>query len=169
MEDYGVILEKDEQVISVSRLHWIYFKGCLLTFLLSSFVMFLLYYAPVFSDLIIFGIKLKDVLQTLLFVFVLISCADSYLNYQASFYMITNKRVIICSGWIIKSMRDIMLHRIEGVRVVQSLTGRVLNFGSVVLFGMGTCVDSLILLPSPFVFRAKIQEYVNKKSSVTTS
>ena len=169
MEDHGVILEADEQVVSVSRLHWIYFKGCLLTVLLSAFIVFVLYYSPVFSDLIIFGIKLKDILQILLFVFVLISCADSYLNYQSSFYMITNKRVIICSGWIIKSMRDIMLHRIEGVRVVQSLTGRVLNFGSVVLFGMGTCVDSLPLLPNPFVFRAKIQEYVNKKSSVTTS
>ena len=94
-------------------------------------------------------------MQLFIILFVTIGAVDTYLNYQASFYMITNRRVIISSGWIIKNTRDILLTRIEGVQVRQNITGRIFNFGSIVIYGMGTCVDRLPLLPDPLALGQK--------------
>lgn len=158
MDNYVVMLEKDEKVIVEQPLHWIYFSGILAMFIVSGSVVLFLQIVDVFRFVIFMGFSLSFMLQVLLSLFVILNLLDSYLNYNASSYIITNKRVIVCSGWLMKNMRDIMLHRIEGVQVVQTIPGRILNYGSVILYGMGTCVDNLPLLADPFRFRAAIQE-----------
>jgi uncharacterized membrane protein YdbT with pleckstrin-like domain len=158
MDNYVVILEKDEKVHLEQPFHWIYFTGILMTVLVGVGLVLFLEVTDMFRSTQFMGFSLRFLLQVVFSLFVLLNIADSYLNYRASSYIITNKRVIVSSGWLMKNMRDIMLHRIEGVQVVQTIPGRILNYGSVVLYGMGTCVDSLPLLADPFRFRAAIQE-----------
>ncbi|MEE3003545.1 MAG: PH domain-containing protein [Pseudomonadota bacterium] len=161
MDNYDIIIEKDEDIILKINLHWIFFKTSLISIIFSILVIIVLQTIPFFSMPVFFGFSVRAIMQLFIILFVTIGAVDTYLNYQASFYMITNRRVIISSGWIIKNTRDILLTRIEGVQVRQNITGRIFNFGSIVIYGMGTCVDRLPLLPDPFGFRAKIQEQMS--------
>lgn len=158
MDNYVDMFEQDEKVVIEQPLHWIYFSGIFITVIVSIAVMLFFHMTNLFSTIIFMGLSVRAVLQVLLVLFILLNIVDSYLNYRASRYIITNKRVIVCSGWLIKNLRDIMLHRIEGTKVIQTIPGRILNYGSVVLYGMGTCVDNLPLLADPFRFRATIQQ-----------
>lgn len=158
MDNFDIILEKDEKVIFETRLHWIFFKTSLSSVLFGLIVLAVLQTVDFFSGTIFFGLSIRNVMQAFVFVFVSIGAIDSYLNYKSSSYMITSKRVIVSHGWIIKNMRDILLSRIEGVQVRQTIAGRFLNYGSIVIYGMGTCVDRLPLTPDPFGFRSVLQE-----------
>jgi membrane protein YdbS with pleckstrin-like domain len=165
MDNFDLTLEKDEQVIYKTKLHWIFYKTSFFSLVFGMFVLAALNFVDFFAGTILFGISVRTILQLFVFIFVSIGVIDSYLNYQSSFYMITTRRVIICSGWIVKNMRDILLSRIEGVEVRQTISGRIFNFGSIIIYGMGTCIDRLPLLPDPFGFRGKVQEQM---SSVDT-
>ena len=161
MGNFDVILQKDEQVVFETKLHWIFFKTSLVSVLFGLLVLFVLQTVSFFSSLILLGVSVRSILQLFVILFVSVGALDTYLNYQASFYMVTTKRVIMSSGWIIKNMRDILLTRIEGIQVRQTLSGRFFNFGSVVIYGMGPCIDRLPLIPDPFGFRAKIQDQMS--------
>ena len=158
MDNFDIILEKDEKVILETKLHWVFFKTSLSSVLFGLVVLAVLQTVDFFSSTVLFNLSIRNVLQVFVFIFVGIGALDSYLNYKYSSYTITNKRVIVSHGWIIKNMRDILLSRIEGVEVRQTITGRFLNFGSIVIYGMGTCVDRLPLTPDPFGFRSQLQE-----------
>ena len=61
----------------------------------------------------------------------------SYLGYATSEFAVTNKRVIIKVGWLTRRTVETMLSKVEGIGVDQSVLGRILNFGSVVVTGTG--------------------------------
>lgn len=71
---------------------------------------------------------------------------------------ITNSRLIYKRGLVARAVGEMSIDRIEGVNVLQSLLGRLLNYGRVAVRGMG--VGEVVLPPieDPVLFRQSIEK-----------
>ena len=77
---------------------------------------------------------------------------------KTSEFVITNKRVIMKTGFISRKTFEMNLHKIESVNVDQSLFGRLLGYGTVTVIGTGGSRESFSDISEPLIFRRKFQE-----------
>jgi uncharacterized membrane protein YdbT with pleckstrin-like domain len=70
---------------------------------------------------------------------------------------VTNRRVIAKFGLIARSTVEMNLAKIESVRVEQSVMGRLLGFGSIIVTGTGSTMDPIRYIADPIAFRQAIQ------------
>ncbi len=71
---------------------------------------------------------------------------------------ITNNRLVYKTGLLARYVGEISIDRIEGVNLLQGILGRLLNYGRVMIRGMG--VGELVLPPieDPVAFRKAIEK-----------
>jgi uncharacterized membrane protein YdbT with pleckstrin-like domain len=77
-------------------------------------------------------------------------------------YAVTNKRVIIKVGLIRRRTVEMNISKIESINVDQSILGRILGYGDIVIVGTGGTRESFETLSSPTQFRRKFQELQNE-------
>lgn len=70
-------------------------------------------------------------------------------------YVVTNKRVILKSGFLRRDALELMLNKCEGLRINQSLIGRILGFGSI-LVTTGGVTNVFRFVANPIKFRNEI-------------
>jgi uncharacterized membrane protein YdbT with pleckstrin-like domain len=130
----------DESVIYKARLHWIIFaKSVALIFLGLVFMLI----QPLIAGII-----------------VLIGCGallSPIVDYLTSEFGVTNKRVIIKIGFIRRRTVELLLRHVEAISVEQSVTGRMLDYGSITLTGTGGVKELFGNLRAPLEFRRRIQ------------
>ena len=73
-------------------------------------------------------------------------------------YAITNKRVIIKRGLIVRVVEEMNLGSIEGVNLRQGIIGRILNYGSIMISGRGTSDVQFKDIDNPVETRKKIKD-----------
>ena len=129
-----------ETVVYKARLHWIIFtKAIALIFLGSVFMLI----QPLIAGII-----------------VLIGCGallSPTIDYLTSEFGVTNKRVIIKVGFIRRRTLELLLRHVEAISVDQSVTGRMLDYGSITLTGTGGVKELFANLRAPLEFRRRIQ------------
>jgi len=96
----------------------------------------------------------------LLLLMCLFSCISELIAYNCSEYVITNKRIIMKTGFIHRRSLELFLDRIEGIYVEQSIVGRIFGFGTVIVGGIGGTKDSFFYIPNPIEFRNKMQQQI---------
>ena len=74
-------------------------------------------------------------------------------------FVITNKRVIIKTGFIARKTLELNLTKIESVGVDQSILGRLLGYGRIIINGTGGTRESFFKINDQLNFRKKFQEY----------
>jgi uncharacterized membrane protein YdbT with pleckstrin-like domain len=79
------------------------------------------------------------------------------IHYASSEFAITNKRVVIKVGFINRKTLEMVLTKVETVRVDQSIIGRVLNYGTIVVTGTGGTNEPFTLIANPLEFRRQVQ------------
>jgi uncharacterized membrane protein YdbT with pleckstrin-like domain len=75
----------------------------------------------------------------------------------AAEFAVTSKRVIVAVGAVHRRTLEIMLDKVEGVGVEQTLTGRMFNFGTVTITGSGGTRESFANIAAPLEFRRQVQ------------
>jgi len=73
-------------------------------------------------------------------------------------FAITNKRVVIKTGLISRRTLEMNLPKIESVNVDQSILGRILGYGTIMVIGTGGTRESFAGIADPLTFRKKFQE-----------
>jgi uncharacterized membrane protein YdbT with pleckstrin-like domain len=73
-------------------------------------------------------------------------------------FVITNKRIIMKTGLIAVKTLELNLSKVESVKVNQSVIGRILGFGHVVIIGTGGTQETFVNIRKPSEFRKKFQE-----------
>ncbi len=61
-------------------------------------------------------------------------------------------------GFIQRYSTEIFLNRIEGINIAQSVTGRILGYGSLIIIGTGGTTDYYNSVPNPVHFRKLVQQ-----------
>jgi hypothetical protein len=86
--------------------------------------------------------------------------ASAYIAHASSEFSITNKRVVIKTGWIRRNTHETMLSKVETIGVDQSLFGRLLDYGTITVVGTGGSTEPFRNIASPLEFRRQVQAQV---------
>ena len=92
------------------------------------------------------------------FVFGLLSFAQMMVVKATTEIAITNTRLVYKRGLVARQVGEMSIDRIEGVNVLQTILGRLFNYGRLAIRGMG--IGEVILPPieDPIVFRQAIEK-----------
>ena len=150
------LLLPDEKIVHIATLHWIIFvPGMLLTAMGGTVAFFspdlaafipLPALAPV-SHRIIAGISLVFSLAGLGLL------VGAIVRQSATELVITNRRLIAKYGFISRSTFEILVNRVTGVNFDQTITGRILGYGTVLVHGAGGDISPFDGVSSPQVFQ----------------
>jgi uncharacterized membrane protein YdbT with pleckstrin-like domain len=73
---------------------------------------------------------------------------------------LTDKRVIVKSGWLTTQVREMPLGKVETIRVKQGIVGKIFGFGTLVAVGSGGTRRACATIAEPFDFYRRVQEQV---------
>ena len=74
---------------------------------------------------------------------------------------VTNKRVTVKIGLMSRNTQEMMLQRIESIMVHQTVMGRMLNYGTITLRGVGGTPDPFPTIAHPLEFRRQVQQQLD--------
>ncbi len=82
----------------------------------------------------------------------------AFINYKTSEFGVTDKRVMIKTGFISRNTNETMLKKVEALNVDQGIIGRMLNYGTISVMGTGGTNNIFKGIKAPLDFRRKVQE-----------
>jgi len=82
---------------------------------------------------------------------------------------VTNKRVLVKVGLLSRRSTQIMLSKIESVHVDQSVVGRMLSFGTIVIRGVGGTPEPFVKIADPLEFWNEVQEQIDRPQENRTA
>jgi uncharacterized membrane protein YdbT with pleckstrin-like domain len=83
--------------------------------------------------------------------------AAALVRRQTSEFVVTNKRVLMKVGVFAVRSIELLLAKVEAIAVHQSLAGRMLGYGDIVLTGSGGTKEPFAAIQSPLAFRNAVQ------------
>lgn len=86
-----------------------------------------------------------------------------FLARRATQLVITDKRVIAKFGLLSTRSIEMRFDKIETVRVAQSLLGRMLSYGDIIITGTGSTFDPIPNIASPLAFRAALNQSMEQR------
>ncbi len=149
----------NEKLIYQTKPHWVLFSPAIFWLLITLFVLIFgsslnsighLHLLPGFP-------ALYKVIASLCFLAAAFYAISAYIQREFTRYIVTTRRVLVKSGMVHRKTTETMARKIEGIQVIQSPLGRMLNYGSVVVVGIGGTQDPFPNIPSPIEFRKKVQ------------
>jgi uncharacterized membrane protein YdbT with pleckstrin-like domain len=142
-----------ENIVYESKVHWIIFvKG--ISFFIVAIAMLIWLDQP-YSNY-------AALLFSLIGIYYLI---PRVIDYYFSEFAITNKRLIVKTGVIKINSLEILLNKVEGIQVNQSILGRILGFGSITITGTGGTRDPFLNIGDPLEFRRMAQEQIGTSAN----
>lgn len=169
-------LSPEEELIHVAYFHWMYNVSAVFNIVFSVFLAIGVITAALYLEPMMFGAahmphgllaqirELHPGVKILAFIIILLGLlrfAHMMITKATTEIAITNKRLVYKQGLIARYTGEINIDRIEGVNVLQGILGRIFDYGSVMIRGMG--VGEVILPPiaEPVKFRKAIERARN--------
>lgn len=120
------------------------------------------------SAMMIYDLQSKEILFALFILFLFVSLYK-YLEVAMIEMALTNKRVIRKQGVIWVRSEELMLSKVEGVEIEQSIMGRILGYGTISFSGTGTTKVNLKMIANPLYVKREIESYFDTAFSGTTN
>jgi uncharacterized membrane protein YdbT with pleckstrin-like domain len=152
-----------EELIYTTRLHWIVLVGPVLLGLLFGLTGVVLFvFAQRVTDdksaantpMMVFG--------AILLIGALFFILRGVLVRNATEMTVTNKRVFVKVGMVARRTIELLLSRVESIGVQESVMGRMLGYGTVILHGTGGTPESFDTVAHPLEFRTQVQQQIEK-------
>ena len=141
-------LQPNERPLHHTTIHWMALAGSITGAALSLVVIVPIAMLAAWKDLYWAWLLL------LLPVGILLSAA---VTVKTSELVITDRRVLIKVGFIQRHTFEMFISKIESVAVLQSMLGRIFNYGTVEIRGTGGSSESFPTIADPLKFRDAIQ------------
>jgi uncharacterized membrane protein YdbT with pleckstrin-like domain len=88
--------------------------------------------------------------------------AYTYILQRTSEFAITDRRFVAKTGIISRRSAELLLTRVESIRVDQSIIGRLLGYGTLVIVGTGGGLTPYRRIADPMSFRAAAQRLLDE-------
>jgi len=156
-------LIEGETVVYATGLHWIV--------LIRSFLLALLFGVPGVALLVLSerqrgdtsGASTAMMVGGIIFVVVALICIIAALIKRGATEMaVTDKRVIVKVGVASRRTFELLLQKVESIGVEESMMGRMLGYGSVVIHGTGGSPEAFDRVAHPIEFRKRVQQQIER-------
>lgn len=151
-----LVLGKDEKLAYIAEIHKkaVYFPAivALIVALIFPLVLWL-----IFEEKISTGIVFALFICLAIFIWI-----SAEINLKTSEFVVTNKRVAMKTGLINRISFENLLTKVEGVALEQSLLGRIMGYGTVIITGTGGAATRFPYIADAFEFRRAIQNQLEK-------
>ena len=137
------VLRPGERVLQRAQLYWIVYAPPFVL-LLAGVVIFA------------YGFVISGMLLVFVGLLVWLMC---WIIRMTTEIAVTSQRVIIKRGLIRRSTMEMYASQIESVEVEQSITGRLLDFGTLIIGGTGEGVEVIPRVASPLVLRNAVSVF----------
>jgi len=158
MSYYQKVLMPDEAVRAMGRLHWaIYLRAWFLfAIAIVAGVAFLyLHYGSGGEDNRIPSYVAGGV-AVLFLLMAFFSWQNAIIRRQTTEIVVTDRRIIFKEGFIRRRTMEMNLSKVETVDVVQGIWGRIFDYGSIVIRGVGSSYEPLRMIANPLALRTAI-------------
>ena len=146
------VLQPGEQISYRGRLHWVvYLSGIVLVFLAAA--------AALGSLLVLQDSTARDgvlLISVLLLVLGLYQIVRAWFTVVNTEIIVTNRRIIFKTGFISRSSIEMNLDKVESVLVRQGILGRILDFGTLVIRGVGAGLEPVANVAAPLEFHKHV-------------
>jgi uncharacterized membrane protein YdbT with pleckstrin-like domain len=132
----------DEQVVYRAQLHKIIFARAALVLIVGVVLLFFPTLTQARTVVLVIGVLLL---------------VPPFVAYLTTELGVTNKRVIVKSGFIRRRTIELLLRQVEAISVDQGLLGRLLGYGSITLTGTGGVREVFHQVREPLELRRRIQ------------
>lgn len=144
------VLQPGETIRRIASVHWIvYLPGALLLL----FACAVLIYGEFVSNLRIFW---WQIIAGLLAAGGLYFLVLEWFSWWATEIAVTNHRIIYKTGFIRRVTKEMNMDKVESVEIDQSILGRLLDYGNVVIVGTGEGIEKLVKTAQPIELRNSI-------------
>ncbi len=165
-------LTPGEELIHVGHFHWMYTVAAFFAIVWGFFLGVLIVVGGVYGysymGYLSHPVTLVEAIRTLhpgirgvaflMFILGLVKFAHMMIIRATTEIAITNNRVVYKRGVIARQAGEISIDRIEGVNVMQTILGRIFDYGQVVIHGMGVGQVTLPSIQDPVSFRRAIEK-----------
>ncbi len=149
-----------EKLIYFSKMHWIIFVLPVFMFILAIFFASHGGGTRFSTRMPFLPFSLGQLATLVCFVVAIFTGIDSYISYHTSEYGITNRRIMIKTGWIRTNSLELFMDKVEAINVNQSIPGRIFGYGTLRVVGTGGTEDPFFYIPNPLKFRKVAQQQV---------
>ena len=88
----------------------------------------------------------------------LVSLLVAWVRQVSSEFAVTDRRVIIKTGWLSRRTIELNMSKVESVQVDQDILARLLNYGTITVIGTGGTKEPFALIDDPMSFRHAVQQ-----------
>ncbi len=155
------MLMPDERVIYIAVLHWVIFVPGLLLTAIGGIAGF---YSYDIVDLIV-GPAMAPLLGRIVaggaFICALAGLGlliGALVRQSATELALTNRRLIAKYGFISRATFEIMINRVTGVNFDQSITGRLMGYGTILVHGAGGDISPIDVIANPRLFQRALMD-----------
>lgn len=153
-----------ESVIYQTRLHWIVMVshvvlGCLLLCLPGAF---LIYYGVSQTGIETRTLHTMESGGIALLVCGVLVIMMGMARRNATEMALTNRRVLIKTGLIGRKTIELLLNKVESIEVSETVLGRMLGYGTIVVIGTGGTPEPFDKVAHPLEFRSCVQQQIEK-------
>ncbi len=145
------ILQPGEKVLYSTNAHWIFYLPAIAAWIVAA-VLLVLSRMTTTESLILVCVAAAVVAA----VVALVLTAKAWFHRWTTETDVTNLRVVHKTGVIKRRTFEMSLDKVESVDVNQSILGRILNYGSVTMRGVGEGAETIDTIAAPLDFRNHI-------------
>ena len=145
------ILQPGEKVLYSTNAHWIFYLPAIGAWIVAILLL-IASRMVVDSNLALVCLALA----TIVGVFAFYKMLTAWFHRWTTETDVTNLRVIHKTGFISRKTFEMSLDKVESVDVVQTIMGRIFDFGDVTIMGVGEGKETISTIASPLSFRNSI-------------
>ena len=152
------VMLPDEQLRAVGRLHWaIYLKSWIFLILAVAAGADFLYLRSTNgggSDST--SSVVLEAVGGLLLIIGLFMLLSAWVRRVTTEIVVTDRRILFKEGFLRRRTMEMNMSKVETVDVVQSIPGRLFNYGTILIRGTGSSYEPLSLIGDPLTLRNAI-------------
>jgi membrane protein YdbS with pleckstrin-like domain len=145
------ILTSEEFIVCEAKLHKIMF----IVPLVYVFIMII-----ISTFFIVILNSYMSTIGILIFCICPIPLIRAYMKYTTTEFILTNKRIVCKTGFLICNSTEIILRTIGSISIKQNITGKIFNYGTIILHGV-TSLQYFERITNPFTFKRTIEEEIH--------
>ncbi|HLD16823.1 MAG TPA: PH domain-containing protein [Coxiellaceae bacterium] len=146
----------NEKIVYATIPHWIVFMPAI-TGIVVTFILFIWGNEFLPNLFPLFGFTVSNFAALIAFLYTVYQLFLNWVLYTQSEYGITDQRILAKWGWIQRNTTELLLQKVESIRVEQTVAGRIWGYGTLIITGTGGTRDVFLDVPNPLKFRELAQ------------